>query len=124
MQLNALAVPVLLATTEEVLRVNVSAVSVFGLEVKNSGANPLDVFQVKGKFSDLGSEITILSAAGDYTTPAYPCVRASGSPVTLAAGATAWMFIDVRGVSELVIYASSSAGATTLDFHGSKKSGV
>lgn len=121
MQINLTAVPVVLATTDTVLTALVDDAKTFGLEVKNTGANALDVFEVWGKFSDDGNEVLLLSTGANYTTPNYPCLRASGSPVALAAGATAWFFMDVTGLAQVIVKASSAVGATTLEFHGNAK---
>jgi len=120
-QINKVDAAVAVATIDEVLRVNVNSAKTLGLEVKNSGLNPLDAFDVYGKMSDSGAEFLLLTSAANFTTPVYPCIRASASPVTLASGATEWLFLDVSALSEIIFKASSSTGSTKLDFHGSNK---
>lgn len=107
--------------TNEVLRLDVSSVKTVGIEVKNIGANALDLFDTVGKFSASGDEYVILTTGANYTDPAHPCIRASGSPVALAAAATFWMFLDVSGLHTLILRASSAVGATSLKIHGSLK---
>ena len=121
MQVIAQAVPVAVATTDTVLTVDCNGVSNLGLEVKNTGANPLDAFTVSAKFADGGTELPFASSAGNFSTPVFPLVRAAtGTPVTLAAGASSTMFFDVAGISALVFKASAGSGATTLSFFGTK----
>jgi hypothetical protein len=112
---------VVAASIAAIQTINVAGVESIAVEVKNSGANPLDAFEVVGKITPHSSEITLASLAANYTGPAYPIVRASASPVTLAAGASMWMVIDVAPFSEVQFKASSSGGDTTLDLHASVK---
>ncbi len=112
---------VALATIDEVLRVQTSDATTVGIEVKNSGANALDAFEVWGKVSEGSNDQLLLSLAANYTTPVYPCIRASASPVALAAGASVWMCIDATGFDSIGIRASSAVGATTLDLFANAK---
>lgn len=107
--------------TDVVAVINVASAKVLGFEVKNTGANALDLFDVYGKFTETGNEVKLSTNAGDYTTPTYPILKASASPVTLAGGATAWFFMDVTGLCEVTLKASSAVGATTLELHGVAK---
>lgn len=107
--------------TDFILKANVSQARVFGCEVKNIGANPLDVFDVYGRFSEVGNLIKLATLATDYSNAVYPITKAGGAPVTLASAATAWFFMDVTGLFEVILRASSSTGATSLELHASSK---
>lgn len=118
MKLNLSAVAVALGTTDEVLRVDTEHIRIMSLQVKNVGANPLDVFEVWGYVTETGDAISLLSVAGNFTTPIYPLLQASASPVALAAAEKVWMVLDVSAFALIVVKASSGTGATTVDFHG------
>lgn len=107
--------------TNVVATINTESVRTMGLEVKNVGANPLDLFSIFGKMTPTGNEIALSALASDYTTPVYPVTKASASPVLLAASATVWLFMDVTGLAQVVLKASSSTGATSLEIHASTK---
>ena len=121
MFINLYAVPVAVATPDRVATFLVNTSRRMGVEVKNTGANALDVFEVWGRFSPDGNLIKLASLASDFTTPVYPIINASGSPVALAAGATAWLVLNVEGLAEVQFKASSSGGVTTLEFHAASK---
>lgn len=107
---------VAIATTDEIASINVEAYKSVGIQLRNVGVNPLDALEVWGKVAPEATEVSLLSAAPDYTTPTYPCVKASASPITLAAGASAWMALDVSAFASIIVKASSGGGATSLDF--------
>lgn len=113
-------VPVAQATTDTVVDIDVASATTIGMEVKNSGAAALDVFEIWGMFSEAGSEQKLLSLSTDYTTPVYPCLRASASPTVLSAGSSVWVILDVKGLNRMLVKASGVA-ATTLEVHGSSK---
>lgn len=115
MFVKKVAVPVAAATTDEVASINVEGFSKVGVQLKNVGAAALDALEVWGKIAPEATEVPLLTVGADYTTPSYPCVKASASPITLAAGASAWMALDVSAFASLSIKASG-AGATSLDF--------
>lgn len=103
-------------STDEIAAINVESYSKVGIQLRNVGANPLDALEVWGKVAPEATEVQLLSVAADYTTPVYPCVKASASPITLAAGASAWMALDVSAFASIIVKASSGGGATSLDF--------
>lgn len=123
-RIKILAAPVAVATTDTVLTVNTKNDKNFGLEVKNVGANALDAFEVWGYMSDepTAGAFLLLNADANFTTPVYPCVKASAGPVALAAGASVYMDLNVQAFTSIVFKASAAVGATTLNFHGNTKS--
>lgn len=68
-----------------------------------------------------GDLISRVAAAGDYTTPNAPVLAASGSLLAIAAGATAWVTLDVTGVYEVYLFPLVAAGdAAELTIRGVK----
>lgn len=118
MNIKKLAIAVALATTDEILRVDVSSFTELGLQVKNTGANPLDAFEVWGKTHLDAPEELLASVAGDFSAPVYP-MRNASAMVTLAAAATGHLFMSVSGLAVVILKASSSTGATTAEVYGS-----
>jgi hypothetical protein len=117
---NLLAAPVTTALNT-VASFNCNQARTLGIEVKNTGANALNAFEVWGRISPTGNPIKLSSAAADFTGPAYPVLKASGSPLALANGATAWVFFDVSGLAEVQVKASVGAATTTLELHSCAK---
>lgn len=107
--------------TDVVATINTESVRTLGLEIKNTGSNPLDVFDVYVKMTPDANLVKVSTVATDYTNAVYPITKASASPVTLASAATVWMFMDVTGVAQVVLKASSGTGATKLDIHAATK---
>ncbi len=107
--------------TQTVCEINTENAKTVGIEVKNTGATALDLFSLFGKTSPLGNELALSALATDYTNAVYPVIKASASPVTLAAGATAWVFVDVTGLARLILKASANTTATTLSIYAAVK---
>ena len=62
--------------------------------------------------------VQLAAAAGDYTGPVYPVLKASAALTTLAVG-SGWVILDVRSFSKIKIVANSgAAGGSTLALHG------
>jgi hypothetical protein len=58
------------------------------------------------------------TGASDYTTPYLPLIYASESLADIAAGATAWLLMDVRGI-EVVQFSTAFAvdnGTYLIDY--------
>lgn len=68
----------------------------------------MDQFEVRGKVGD--TEITLASAGADFTSPAGIVVDASGDLTALAANTTGWVLLDVRGLTDLVLYGACAVG--------------
>lgn len=83
----------------------------------------LDALLVEGRVHQDAAFFTIASAAGDFTSPVGFMLKASGSPVTLAAAASAWFLMDVRGLFEVRVSASSGnvAGSTLTGYARGRK---
>lgn len=80
----------------------------------------LDGFLVKGKAHPSAPEDTLYSLPTDYTSPRGLVAGASGDLTTLAAAASGWLLLDVKGFYEISIYASSAnpAGSSVSLFAG------
>ena len=120
MFINILAAAVTTAVNP-VATVSTNASRVLGLEIKNTGANALNAFEVWGRCSPTGNWVRVSQIGTDYSTPVYPVNRAIGAPVTLAPGATVLLVLDVLGFAEVQLRASTGASTTTLEIHGACK---
>jgi hypothetical protein len=80
----------------------------------------LDAFIVQGRCAAAASFTTLYSAAADFTAPAGLMVGASGDLTTLAAAASGWFIMDVRGLYEVKILASAAvdSAAVSVDAGG------
>lgn len=78
-----------------------------------------DAFAVAAQVAGSPNFVTIASIAGDFSTPVSPMVRAVGTPVTLAAGATALLVLDVRGISAVRIQASAAVDGAVATLYAS-----
>jgi hypothetical protein len=115
-QWNRSAVPVQNGADTDLLTINCRGAWFVGFEVKNlHGTTALNNFDIYAKFSESGDAIKLVDASGDYTTPNYPVVKASGNLNALAAGATGWAVIDVRGFSVLVLKAAAAGVGVTVN---------
>lgn len=121
MSVKLLALVVPITTAVEIARITTGSSTLVGLQIKNSGVNPFSVFEIHGRVTEDAADVVLLSLATDYTGPVFPCVRASASPVTLAAAGTTWMLIDATPFSSLSIWAASSVGASTMNLYASSK---
>lgn len=118
MRIEKLAVTVPLATTGELWRGNVEDFEEIALTIKNNGPNAFDAFEIRGKTHLDAAEVPIATIAGDFSTPLFPMRRSIGTPVSLASGASAMIFMNVAGLSELSVWASAATNAGTADVHG------
>lgn len=80
----------------------------------------LDAFIVRAYATLDAAADTLFSLSTDYTNPAGILVGASGDLTTLAAAATGWLVLDVRGISQIDILASSGnvAGSAVTVYAG------
>ncbi len=77
-----------------------------------------DAFVIQIQPHTGGAYSTIASAAADFTSPTGLVVGASGDLTTLAAAATGWFILDVRGLARVKILASANAaGAATVSIY-------
>jgi len=102
------------AGNTDIIELDVSQLARLALEIRNAGAQAFDALLVLGKFHPDGAYVTLLSAAGDFTTPAGIVVDASGDLTVLGAGATGWLILDVLAMQKVKLQASANvAGATS-----------
>ena len=92
------------------LDLTVAGLAHLGVEVKPT-VNDLDGFLVEVKFSPDADWVTLTSAI--TSTPAGLILAASGTLATLAAAATGWFIMDVRGLYGVRVSASGSVADTT-----------
>lgn len=118
---NVNAAAVAVASTDAVAVFNVENTKTLGIQVKNTGAAALDAFELWGKVSPSADAVKFSGVATDYTSPVYPVLKASASPVALAAGGNVWLFVNTEGLSEVQIRASSAVAATTLKINAAQK---
>lgn len=115
----ASAGPVLVpqAGTTELLRVDVAGLEHVLVQVAVVGQD-LDVFTISAMGHPSAAAATLASAAGDYTTPNAPVIKASADLTTLAAAASGYALVDVRGWRVLIVSASSGniAGSTVTAY--------
>ena len=84
------------------------------------GSAALTACNIEGRTHASGDWATLATAAGDYTTPVHPVLRASGSLVTAASGSTVHHAkLDVRGLESVRIQASSGTSSTVTGHWGS-----
>ena len=118
MNINAVGVVVPLAADGELLRVVVESFEEAGLSIKNNGPNAFDQFEVWVKHHKDGPEVRLATLAADYSTPLWPLRRTVGTPVTLANGVSASLFLNVAGIHTLILKGSAATGAGTCDIQG------
>jgi hypothetical protein len=104
------------ATIDELTRVVVSDYTEMGLTVKNTGANPVDAFEIYFTTSASGPELPLALLAADYTSPSWP-IRESGDLTALAAGASLALFMNIAGIYQLIFKGSSGTGVSTVELH-------
>jgi hypothetical protein len=88
------------------------------IEVKNTGStNVFDQFDIQRRVNKSGDWSTIATSAGDYSTPLSPLLEVQGAPVTLAAGKTAFIRMDVECTDAIQILASADTSGVFVDIH-------
>lgn len=106
------------ATETELLNLDVSGLERLAVQVAVTG-QALDEFVIEAAPPD-GALAVYFSAAADFTSPAGLMIDASSDLTTLAAAATGWFVMDVRGLSKVRVSASSGnvAGSTVSAYAG------
>lgn len=87
-------------------------------EVLNAGANPFDQFEIQRRPHDDAAWETVAATAGDYASPKSPIVETNSTsdvPVTLAAGETTQILMNVDSTRAIRILASANGGVTTAE---------
>lgn len=110
----------------EIARINPPAgVELLGVSIRvAAGSADLDQFELHGKIGD--AQFNFADAQGEFTSPQWPIRRASGDLTALGAGEAGYLVLDVRGLSEIVLYAASAAFDTaggTLTASGNVSNG-
>ncbi len=88
---------------------------VLALSVANTGTAAFDAFNIQVQTVPGGPWHTIANDAAGFAsaTLVTPLLSGNGAPVTLAAAATFFCQIDVRGIHGVRVYASANTVATT-----------
>jgi len=89
-----------------------------GVEIKPT-VHALDAFIIAARFGPNSDFVTLYSSAGQFTSPAGLLIGASGDLTALAAGATGWFVLDIRGLYEVRVSASSTTDGTLVDAYAS-----
>lgn len=93
---------------EEIGIFDTKHIDVLTLEIAVT-AQALDTFEIHGRANSNsgGSYVTLRDTASQYTTPTGIVIDAS-AVAAVAAGASGWIMIDVRGFESIRIYAASA----------------
>jgi len=108
------------ASLIEIGRVPLQAgMETMAVSIRTANVQAINAFQVR---ATIGNEVfTLASAGAAFTTPTAPIIRASGDLTALAANAAGYFILDVRGLSEVAVFAGcAGAGPTdvTVQFTG------
>jgi len=116
---SKLATSVVQTGNTSILEWQVFGFSQVGVHIAVTG-QALDAFIIQGRWHDDASYETLFSAAADFTSPTGILVGASGDLTTLAAGATGWFSMDLKGLYEIKLLASSghADGSTVSVYAG------
>lgn len=117
MRIRKLLVPSATGSVSEILRVVVGGLDEMALAIKNNSANALSAFEVHAKFHPDGPDILIASQATDFSTPLWP-VRRGDALVTLGAGLTGRLWLNISGMHELILKSRTATADSTVDIHG------
>jgi len=104
------------------LDLTVKGLAHLGVQI-NPTVNDLDAFVVEAKFHPSGDWVSLYTAI--TSTPAGLILAASGTLASLAAAATGWFIMDVRGLYGVRISASGSVNdLTAVDIYAGGYAGV
>ena len=114
MRLNKTIVTNVPAALTEIGRFQIPAgLETIGVSIRTANVAAFNAFQVRAQIG--GENFTVASAAAAFTTPTAPIIRASGDLTALAANAAGYFVLDVRGMSEVTVFATcASAGPTAV----------
>ena len=79
--------------------------------------NNLDAFIIKARASQDATAVTLYSTSGNYTSPVGLLIGVSSDLTAVAAAASGWFLMDVRGLWDVVIQASATGGAATVSIY-------
>ena len=78
------------------------------------GAANLSDVDIGGKVADDQGYAVLATATGDFTTPVFPVIKASGDLGAAASGSTVhWIVIDCRGWHTIRLRAAGTASTVT-----------
>ena len=78
------------------------------------GTANLSDFDIGGKVCDDQGYAVLATATGDFTTPVFPVIKASGDLGAAASGATVhWIVIDCRGWHTIRLRAAGTSSTVT-----------
>ena len=108
----SLAATLVPASSTEMLTVDVRGMKRLFVVITASVAAMTAVLVKAAAIKD-GTLVTVATSGADYTTPNAIMLAASGDPIALSA-ASAWFLLDVTGMAEVAIFATTDAGAGKL----------
>ena len=111
-KVDTVATSVPAAGNTELFTANVACLSSVHVQCAVAGQS-LDAFIIKAAPVN-GTEDTLYSNAGDYTTPKGILRWASGDLTATAAGSNASFLLDTAGIRTLSVYASAASGTATV----------
>jgi hypothetical protein len=91
----------------ELLKLNVVGTTRLFVQI-SVATQALDAFIIAGKAHPEAANITLFSAAADFTTPGGIIVDASGDITTTAAAGTGWFIMNTFSMVEITISASGA----------------
>lgn len=109
-----LAVAVAGTGNTDILSLPTEGMNYIGVEVKPT-VHALDAFVISVQFCPDGDYVALYSAGGSYTSPVGLLVAASGDLTALAANATGWFVLEVRGIYRVKVSVSGAADGTLVD---------
>lgn len=81
----------------------------------------LDAFLIRGRCSADATTTTLYSTTGQFTTPTGLLIAASGDLTGVAASASGWFLMDVRGLWDVTIQASATGGTAAVSIYAGGK---
>lgn len=118
---NVVTVPA--AGTTELLELNIAEIEKLSFQISNA-TQALDAFVIEGRVHQDASYYTIANAAGDFSAPSGRVLSANGALVTLAAGASGRLDLDVSGLYSVRISASAAVDSAAVSIYASGSTAV
>jgi len=110
---------VTVAGTTTITAVELEGQQQMGFGITNTaGGGALDAFAINFKYHPDGAYFTVANAAASFTTPVWPVLNITTDIVTLAAGASAGVVLDVRGVYAVQFTGSAAVNPAIITIEG------
>lgn len=99
------AVTLAAASNTVIATLDVAGMDVLGCQIAVA-VRALDTFIIEGRFNALGAYQTLYSTTADYTSPTGVLIGTSGDLTLIAAAASGWFLMDVKGIESVRLSAS------------------